>query len=67
MGRITTVFEGVLTTTVDNIPHIESTTVNGTAIVKVFLQPTASVDRVNAQITAESQAILRLLPVLCRP
>ena len=61
-GRITTVFERVLTTTVDNIQHIESTTVNGTAIVKVFLQPTASVDRANAQITAESQAILRLLP-----
>jgi multidrug efflux pump subunit AcrB len=60
--RITTVFERVLTTTVDNIQHIESTTVNGTAIVKVFLQRTASVDRANAQITAESQAILRLLP-----
>jgi multidrug efflux pump subunit AcrB len=61
-GRITTVFERVLTTTVDNIQHIESTTVNGTAIVKIFLQPTASIDRANAQITAESQAILRVLP-----
>ncbi len=61
-GRITTVFERVLTTTVDNIEHIESTTVNGTAIVKVFLQPTASIDRANAQITAVSQTILRQLP-----
>jgi CzcA family heavy metal efflux pump len=61
-GRITTVYERVLTTTVDNIEHIESTTVNGTAIVKVFLQPSASIDRANAQVTAVSQTILRQLP-----
>src|SRR6201991_5134912 len=61
-GRITTVFERVLTTTVDNIEHIESTTVNGTAIVKVFWQPNASIDRANAQVTAVSQTILRQLP-----
>src|SRR5215475_9582855 len=61
-GRITTVYERVLTTTVDNIEHIESTTVNGTAIVKVFLQPSASIDRANAQVTAISQTILRQLP-----
>ncbi len=61
-GRVTSVFERNLTTTVDNIEHIESTTVNGTAIVKIFLQPTASVDQANAQITAISQTILRQLP-----
>src|SRR6201986_2219869 len=61
-GRFTTVFERALTTTVDNIEHIDSTTVNGTAIVKVFLQPNASIDRANAQITAVSQTILRQLP-----
>src|SRR5271167_4930082 len=61
-GRITTVYERVLTTTVDNIEHIESTTVNGTAIVKIYLQPTASIDRANAQVTAVSQTILRQLP-----
>jgi CzcA family heavy metal efflux pump len=61
-GRITTVYERVLTTTVDNIEHIESTTVNGTAVVKVFLQPSASIDRANAQVTAVSQTILRQLP-----
>ncbi len=61
-GRITTVYERVLTTTVDNIEHIESTTVNGTAIVKIYLQPSASIDRANAQITAVSQTILRQLP-----
>src|SRR6202012_4945190 len=61
-GRITTVYERVLTTTVDNIEHIESTTVNGTAVVKIYLQPNASIDRANAQITAVSQTILRQLP-----
>jgi CzcA family heavy metal efflux pump len=61
-GRITTVYERVLTTTVDNIEHIESTTINGTAIVKIYLQPSASVDRANAQVTAVSQTILRQLP-----
>jgi multidrug efflux pump subunit AcrB len=61
-GRITTVYERVLTTTVDNIEHIESTTINGTAIVKIYLQPTASLDRANAQVTAISQTILQKLP-----
>ena len=61
-GRLTTVFERVLTTTVDNIEHLESTTVNGQAMVKIFLQPNVSLDTANAQVTAVSQAILRQLP-----
>jgi CzcA family heavy metal efflux pump len=61
-GRLTSVYERVLTTTVDNIEHIESTTVNGQAIVKIFLQPNASLDTANAQVTAISQAVLRQLP-----
>ena len=66
-GRFTTVFERVLTTTVDNIEHIESTTVNGQAIVKIFLQPNASLDTANAQVTAVSQVILRQLPAGAQP
>jgi multidrug efflux pump subunit AcrB len=61
-GRLTSTYERVLTATVDNIEHIESTTVNGQAIVKIFLQRGASLDTANAQITAESQNILRQLP-----
>src|SRR4029077_10667425 len=57
-GRVTSVYERVLTTTVDNIEHIESTTLNGQAIVKVFLQPGSSLDTANAQVTAVSQTIL---------
>jgi CzcA family heavy metal efflux pump len=61
-GRLTTPYEKVLTTLVDNIEHTESTTYNGVAVVKVFLQPDASLDTANAQITAASQFILRQLP-----
>src|SRR6204780_2544763 len=61
-GRITSNFERILTTVVDNIEHIESTTVNGQAIVKVYLQHGASLDTANAQVTAISQTILRQLP-----
>ena len=43
-GRFTTSFERILTTVVDNIEHIESTTINGQAIIKIFLQPNASLD-----------------------
>src|ERR1700743_1813622 len=61
-GRITTVYERVLTTLVDNIEHIESTNINGLAVVKIYLQPGASLDTANAQVTAASQSILRQLP-----
>ncbi len=60
--RIVSVTERSLTTTVDNIEHIESQSLYGVAVVKVFLQPDASVDRGIAQITAISQTQLRQLP-----
>jgi multidrug efflux pump subunit AcrB len=66
-GRITSVYERVLTTLVDNIQHIESTTYSGLSIVKVFLQPGASLDTANAQVTALSQTLLRQLPPGTQP
>src|ERR1044071_9016686 len=66
-GRFTTGFERVLTTTVDNIEHIESTTLAGQSIVKIFLQPNASLDTANAQVTAVSQVVLRQLPAGAQP
>src|SRR5580700_4622594 len=66
-GRITTVFERVLTTLVDNIEHIESVTINGQAFVKIYLQPNASLDNANAEVTAVSQAILRQMPQGTQP
>src|SRR6267143_2575469 len=43
--RIVSVTERTLTTTVDNIEHIESQSLFGTAVVKVFLQPTANIQQ----------------------
>jgi len=61
-GRLTSPFEKGLTTLVDNIEHTESTTYNGVVVVKIFLQPGASLDTANAQVTATSQYMLRQLP-----
>jgi len=66
-GRIVSVTERNLTTIVDNIEHIESQSLDGIAVVKVFLQPGASVDRAIAQITASSQTQLRQLPTGTTP
>ena len=66
-GRITSAYERGLTTTVDNIEHIESTTINGQAIIKVFLQQGSSLDTANAQITAVSQTQLRSMPAGTQP
>ena len=60
--RIVSVTERNLTTVVDNIEHVESQSLYGIAVVKVFLQPNASLDRAVAQITASSQTQLKLLP-----
>src|ERR1700723_3727211 len=60
--RIVSVTERALTTTVDNIDRIESHSLYGTAVVKVFLQPTANIQQGIAQITAVSQTQLRQLP-----
>lgn len=61
-NRITAVHERVLTTTVSNIQHIESTTLPGTAVVKVFLQPGANVQTAIAQTVSSAQAIVRQMP-----
>ena len=60
--RIVTITERNLTTVVDNIEHVESQSLYGIAVVKVFLQPNASLQQGIAQITAVSQNILRQLP-----
>ena len=61
-GRITSVYERVLTTTVNDIQHIESQSMNGVAVVKVFFQPNAHLETAIAQVTAISQTILRSMP-----
>ena len=66
-GRLTTPYEKALTTLVDNIEHLESTTYNGAVVVKMFLQPNASLTTANAQVTAASQFLLRQLPPGTQP
>jgi multidrug efflux pump subunit AcrB len=65
--RITTVSERALTTTVNNIEHLESNTFNGIDVIKVYLQPGASVDAAIAETTAACQAILKTLPAGITP
>jgi multidrug efflux pump subunit AcrB len=61
-GRITSNVERSMTTVVSNIEHTESVTLNGRAIIKTFLQPGASVETANAQITSISQSQLHSMP-----
>jgi multidrug efflux pump subunit AcrB len=65
--RVTTPFEKALTTLVDDIQHIESSTYNGTSVEKIYLQPGASLDRANSQVAAASSFILRFLPPGTQP
>ena len=65
--RIVVITERNLTTTVDNIEHVESQSLYGIAVVKVFLQPGASLQQGIAQITAVSQTQLRQLPAGTTP
>src|SRR6185437_13360581 len=61
-GRVTTPFEKAVTALVDNVQHIESTTINGWVVVKIYLQPGASLDTANAQVSAVSEFMLKSLP-----
>src|SRR6201995_2610233 len=61
-NRIVTQTERTLTTTVDNIDHIESQSLVGIAVVKVYFQPHVNIATAIAQITAVSQTQLRFLP-----
>src|ERR1700723_964724 len=66
-ARLTTPYEKVLTTLVDNIQHIESTSYNGVSVVKIYLQPGSSLDTANAQVVAAGGFALRLLPPALQP
>ncbi|WP_250477353.1 efflux RND transporter permease subunit [Caballeronia sp. INML1] len=61
-NRIASVNERSLTTTVNNIEHIESQSLPGIAIIKLFLQPTANIQTAIAQTVAVEQAQLKQMP-----
>ena len=60
--RITSTTERGLTTLVDNIDHIDSQSLNGVAVVKLYFRPSANLQTALAQVTAVSQTFLRFLP-----
>ncbi|MBV1832597.1 efflux RND transporter permease subunit [Novacetimonas pomaceti] len=66
-GRIELPFQRVLTTTVNNIEHIEGQSLTGIGVTKIFFQPGTDVRIANAQVTAIAQTILRQLPVGTTP
>ena len=61
-GRITTQFQRILTTTVNDIEHITANSYNGFGIVKIFFQPNVDIRTANAQVTAVSQTIIKQMP-----
>ena len=61
-GRIITPYERVLTTTVNDIEHIESTSLPGMGIVKIYFQPNVDIRTATAQVTSISQTILKQMP-----
>ena len=66
-GRITTAFQRVLTTTVNDIEHIEANSYNGIGIVKIFFQPGVNIAVANAQVTSVSQFMVRQMPPGTQP
>src|SRR4029079_11344623 len=66
-NRIVSIYERNLTTTVNDIEHVESQSLRGIAVVKVFLQPGAKIDLALAQVTASAQSNLRQLPSGTQP
>jgi multidrug efflux pump subunit AcrB len=60
--RIVLQYERGLTTTVNDIEHVESQTLTGISVIKIFFQPGARIEAATAQVTAISQTVLRQMP-----
>jgi multidrug efflux pump subunit AcrB len=61
-GRVVTVCERALTTTVNDIEHSESESYQGVSVIRVYFQPTVQVDLAMSQITSIVQTVLKVLP-----
>src|SRR5437870_1343767 len=61
-NRIVTVTERAFTTTVNGIEHIESVSLRGTAVTRLFFHPNVPIEAAIAQVNAQAQQILRILP-----
>jgi len=61
-GRIITPYERILSTTVNDIEHVESESLPGIGIVKIYFQPGADIRTATAQVTSISQTVLKQMP-----
>ncbi len=61
-NRIVTISERAMTTTVNDIEHMESSSYTGVAVERLFFQPNVKIEMAFAQVTAISQTLLRALP-----
>jgi multidrug efflux pump subunit AcrB len=61
-GRIVTVSERAFTTTVNGIEHIESVSLRGVAITRLYFHPNVPIEAAIAQVNAQAQQIVRVLP-----
>src|ERR1700741_304840 len=59
-GRMVTIFERSLTTTVNDIEHMESQAYSGVSVTRVYFQPNAKVEVALSQVTAISQTLLKI-------
>src|SRR3954469_12358324 len=66
-SRIVTPFERFLVTVVNDIDHIESQSLNGVGVMKIFFQKGAKIEEAGAQVTAMAQTSLRMMPPGTQP
>src|ERR1700674_1999795 len=66
-GRIVTFYERALTTSVNNIEHIESQSIPNYGIIKIFFQPTVNINAALAEVSAMSQTVLKQMPAGITP
>src|SRR4030088_3483079 len=66
-GRIVTFYERALTTSVNDIEHIESQSIPNYGIIKIFFQPTVNINAALAEVSAMSQTVLKQMPAGVTP
>ena len=66
-SRLLSNYERFLTTTVNDVEHVESQSMTGLGIVKIFFQPNVDIRLATAQVTSVSQTGIRMMPVGTQP
>ena len=61
-NRVVTVFERSITSTVNDIEHIESQSYTGVCVVRIYFQPGARIELAQAQVTSSANSLIRTMP-----